>query len=177
MNEINTTSQTRRGRPPKEIYTGDFATPEAREIDLDDPDQRTQTFQPAEINSADQQYFSSLAFNEEPITIRLEPSAEKHAPTSVPVWVNGKGAEVLINGKWIAIGYLPIGQILITKRKYVEVLARANAENINTDVIAPEGEDPINKVIKSSQRKYPFSVLKDDNPRGYEWLTRLMYEH
>ena len=42
-------------------------------------------------------YLDELAFNEEPVTIRLEPSTDKNAATWFPIWVNGKGAEVFIN--------------------------------------------------------------------------------
>ena len=76
-------------------------------------------------------YLDELAFMEEPVTIRLEPSAEKNAPAWFPASVNGEGAEVLQpDGRWLhmAEGYLPVGRRVTTKRKYVEVLLRAKID-------------------------------------------------
>src|SRR4051812_48246014 len=72
-------------------------------------------------------YADALAFFEEPVTIIINPSTEKNAARHVPVWVNGKGCEVWnnqING-WFEMAYIPVGQPLTIKRKYLEVLVRA----------------------------------------------------
>ena len=44
------------------------------------------------IGNAD--YLDELAFMEEPVTIRLEPSSDKNAAGAFPIWVNGKPAEL-----------------------------------------------------------------------------------
>lgn len=115
-----------------------------------------------------------LAFNEEPVTIRIEPSAEKHAAGAHPVWVNGKGAEVFQNGRWDEIGYLPVGRVLTIKRKYVAVLAGAKFDRINTEVIDPDGERPNNAIRRFTSSTVAFSVLEDVNPKGRAWLTELI---
>jgi hypothetical protein len=46
-------------------------------------------------------YAEALAFMEEPVTIRLQPSADKNAAMAFPFWVNGKHAEVFQNGRWM----------------------------------------------------------------------------
>src|SRR6267154_987667 len=79
----------------------------------------------------DAELVQNLAFMEEPVTLRISASSgNKGVPEShVYVAVQGRGAEVMMNGKWCEITWLPIDVNLITKRKYVEVLARANPES------------------------------------------------
>lgn len=119
------------------------------------------------------EWLDELAFNEEPVTIRIEPSAEKHAAGAHPVWVNGKGAEVFQNGRWQEIGYLPVGRVLTIKRKYVAVLASAKFDNISTEVVEVVNENPNNQIKRLTSRTVSFSVLEDKNPRGGAWLTEL----
>ena len=121
-------------------------------------------------------YGRTLAFMEEPVTIRIEKSAEKYAPIVIDCWINGRGAEVFLNGQWLVLGYLPVGREIITKRKYLEVLARSKVDNINTDVGSIYDENPRNTIEISTSSKAPFSVLEDKNPLGREWLGRLMRE-
>ena len=85
-------------------------------------------------------YLSDLAFMEEPVTIRLEPSSEKNALQSFPIWVNGKMAEVFQGGRWEEIGYLPVGRTLIVKRKVLEVIIRAKTDTIQTKILDEGGE-------------------------------------
>lgn len=121
-------------------------------------------------------YSRNLAFLEEPVTIRIEKSSEKHAPLVVDCWINGRGAEVFLNGQWLVLGYLPVGREIITKRKYLEVLARSKVDNIQTVVGTKNEEKPNNAIDISTSSKAAFSVLEDKNPLGREWLGRLMRE-
>jgi hypothetical protein len=84
-------------------------------------------------------YLDRLAFMEEAVTIRIEPGAEENAPQHVMLCVNGRGCEVLLNGKWKSFpgGWIPIGKVLTIKRKYVEVLARSKIDRIETIVPEP----------------------------------------
>lgn len=119
-------------------------------------------------------WLDELAFNEEPVTIRIEPSAEKHAATAHPVWVNGKGAEVFQRGRWEEIGYLPAGKILIIKRKYLAVLACAKFDRIATEVDEATVENPKNVIQRFTSSAVSFSVIEDKNPKGAAWLTELI---
>ena len=121
-------------------------------------------------------YLEDVAFAEQGVTIRLERPAEKNAPRHIPVWVNGKGAEVLVKGQWQTVTYLPIGQPITLKRKYVEVLARAKPESVSTRVVTPMDEDPQNHLDRSVHAKYPFSVIHDPAPNGVDWLSRILME-
>lgn len=121
-------------------------------------------------------YYDELAFNEEPVTIRLEPSTDKNAATSFPIWVNGKGAEVLINDKWVEFGYLPVSQTLVIKRKYVEVLLRAKIDTITTEVVDVQTDQADNKkntVKRFTSAVHSFSILHDKNPLGAAWVTEI----
>jgi hypothetical protein len=32
----------------------------------------------------------------------------------------------------------------------------------------------VNLISRNTSQKYPFSVIKDPNPRGYQWLTTVL---
>ncbi len=121
-------------------------------------------------------YLDELAFNEEPVTIRLEPSTDKNAATWFPIWVNGKGAEVFINDKWVAFGYLPVAVPLVVKRKYVEVILRAKIDNVTTEVLETKTDaanDRENRVKRFTTAVHSFSILHDKNPLGNAWLNEI----
>jgi len=162
--------------PARELHTADLAVGQQPAIVLPDdgPIEREQVIVALDKQPADD-YLQALKFAEEPITIRIERSSEKFAPHSVDCWVNGVGAEVLMRGKWIQCGYLPIGHVVTTKRKYVEVLARSKHDTVQTNVQKHE-ESEDNVVDRHTSMKTPFSVIRDDNPRGAQWLTRLLAE-
>ena len=139
---------------------GPFARPAAPSIEAID--------KPLEMDLA-----RNLAFAEEPITILLHPGQEEYAPMFRECWVNGEGVEAFVNGQWVHLGSLPVGQEVITRRKYVEVYARAKLNTVKTVVIQfPDRE--LNNVKITPVHSVPFSVVKDDNPRGREWLNRLI---
>jgi hypothetical protein len=121
----------------------------------------------------DADWAESMKFNEEPVTIRLEPSSDKNAATSAPVWVNGVPAEVFQNGRWMPIGYLPVGRNLIVKRKVLEVLVRAKLDTVHTKVQEPDSERPNNVIERFTSALHSFSVIEDKNPKGAGWLTEL----
>lgn len=164
-------------QPVRELHTGDMPVGQNPAIVLkdDEPIEREQTIQTLDRLPADD-YLAALKFGEEPVTIRIERSSEKFAPHSVDCWVNGVGAEVLIRGKWLQLGYLPIGHMVTTKRKYVEILARSKTDSVRTEVRNEESESPDNVIDRHTSQKTPFSVIRDENPKGAEWLTSLLAE-
>jgi hypothetical protein len=119
-------------------------------------------------------WLADLAFNEEPVTIRLEPSSDENAVQVFPCWVNGKGAEVFRNGRWEEIAYLPIGEVITVKRKYLEVIARAKVDTIRTPPMDASTEHPNNRPTRRTHAVNTFSVIEDRNPRGAAWLTEMM---
>jgi hypothetical protein len=159
-----------------EIHADDLRMAQAPAADFDN---RSETIIPVDKPLEDD-YAAALAFMEEPLTIRIEQSDEENAPVAVECWVNGKGAEVLnpITGKFDEINCLPIGGPIITKRKYVEVLARSRSDRVVATEVdnRPAANKDGWKVERRSLRKTLFSVIHDPNPKGHEWLTRLYAE-
>lgn len=120
-------------------------------------------------------FMDALAFNEEAITLLIADtgSQSEYPETFVQVSVNGKPAEVLVNVGWQPIGWLPIGVEFITRRKYVEVLARAKPETVRTEHDDATVKNPRNTLKRSTRQAYPMSILRDDNPLGREWFARI----
>lgn len=124
---------------------------------------------------------AALAFNEEVLRILIHRSDEEELSSNVTdfIAVNGIKAEVLMhNGRWLALGYLPKGTPIYTKRKYVEQLARAKTDKVKTrvedvtDSVGPGGKE--NHTDRFTKATSAFSVLEDKNPKGGEWLSRLL---
>jgi len=120
------------------------------------------------------EYQDALAFAEEPVTIRVERSSEKFAPKFIDLWCNGKGAELLMNGKWVETKVIPVGVPVTTKRKYVEILARSKVDSIETHSGKKDEHSEINEIERHTSSKAPFSVIMDRNPKGAAWLTGLV---
>lgn len=165
----------------KETSTADMAIPQKNDIDisLDSPiihgEQMPNIAHEQELAKSHQ---AALAFMEEPVTILIEENSSADFPeTHVPVSVNGKNAEVLQNGQWMEIGWLPIGVPLVTKRKYVEVLARSRTDAIRTQHDDATVERPRNTIRRTTRAQYPLSIIEDRNPRGHEWLSRIVASH
>lgn len=163
--------------PKREVHTGDLPVGQAPRITLgaDDEIDHEQVIVPIDSPLGSDQ-MQNLAFAEEPVTIRIERSNEKHAPIVVDCWVNGKGAEVFVNGKWTEFGCLPVGIPVTTKRKYVEILARSKIDNVTTNTGTIHDANPVNHIDRATSSKVPFSMIQDRNPLGVEWLTRLLQE-
>lgn len=155
----------------QELYSGDVAVAQKDDLIGDLSDRKPEIVVGEKIVNTD--YMDELAFNEEPVTIRIEASSEKNAAAHFPVWVNGRGGEVLINGQWLEVKYFPVNTVLTTKRKYVEVVMRAKIDTVTTDVIEEPGKDPINKVKRFTSAVNSLSIIKDDNPLSRAWLTEL----
>lgn len=135
---------------------------------------RRDTVVAAPIGAADPDYQAQLAFAEEPVTIRLEPSSDPNASTMHPIWNNGKGCEVLINGQWCEATYLKVGFDWTVKRKYVAILAGAKIDKINTIKGSVTDENPQNRISRITTALVTFSVIEDKNPRGAAWLSELL---
>lgn len=168
-------------RARREQHTSDFPVGEMPSINLD-PSQEVDRnrIQIADETALHAEYQSALAFAEEPMDILINPPAsERNPPQWVECWVNGRGAEILINGQWVACGYLPVNRALTIKRKYVEVLIRSRQTTYQTQHVAPEDAKSThvdNFAIPQTNLRNQISVLADNNPAGREWLQRLVRE-
>lgn len=163
--------------PKHEIHTGDLLIGQTPRISLEDGEEidHEQIIVPIDSPLGSSQV-ENLAFAEEPVTIRIAKSSEKFAPKVVDCWVNGKGAEIFVNGKWLEFGCMPIEMPFTTKRKYVEILARSKVDTVTTQTGSMADEKPANNIDRSTSSKTPFTMIQDKNPKGSEWLTRLLME-
>lgn len=122
----------------------------------------------------DKAYTDELAFMEQEVIIRLEPSTEKNSPTVFPIWVNGKGCELKgADGRWYEVAWVPVGMDLTTKRKYLEVVVRAKIDTIETEIVERPTEDPENKIKRFTSPLHSFSIIHDPDPRGPAWIREL----
>lgn len=117
----------------------------------------------------------ALEFNEEPVTIRIGLGTGENPDPVVPfVAVNGVGAEVrMADGKWASLGYFPREVDIITKRKYVAVLAQAKIETIRTQVTQKPFEDAVNGEKRVTSGYVALTLVRDDNLIGHAWLANL----
>ena len=158
----------------KEVHTADLKVGQRPSVNLDeDREELIQTVDGANA-AITGDYGDELKFNEEPVTIVIQRGSEKHAPNVVDCWVQGRGAEQFINGRWAVCGWLPVGVPVITKRKYVEVLARAKHDSVQTRSVKHE-EHEDNFADRTTSSKYPFTV-RNDSERGHRWLSKILME-
>ena len=158
--------------PRQELHSDSLPNPEQRPPVTDDPS----TYEGDVVlteRTHQQAYLDELAFMEEAVTIRLEPSSDKNAATAFPIWVNGKMAEVYQNGRWDEIGYLPVGRTLTVRRKVLEVIVRAKVDTVHTEIRDMDSERPNNVAQRFTSPVHSFSILEDRNPRGPAWVQEL----
>lgn len=125
----------------------------------------------------EQDYAAAIAFLEEPVTILISRPpvvGDEKPPTVVDIWCNGRGAEVLINGRFVPTGAIPIGFPVTTKRKYVEILARSKINNVRTISEKIDQNSERNDIEITTSSKMVFTVVEDKSPKGREWLARIM---
>lgn len=162
----------------KELHTDDLKVGQREDISLGEnfeADREDNVILPVSADT-NKTYLEALAFGEQAMKIRIESNSDKNAPKVVDCWVNGIPAEEFHDGKWHKYGYLAIGRPLITRRKFVEVLARAKPDSVQTSVVERDNADPENVLQRFTSVKYPFSVLEDRDPKGADWLNRIIQE-
>lgn len=106
-------------------------------------------------------YAAELAFMEEPVEVIVHESTDPNAEPIVDLYCNG------------VVQRLFRGEPHVIKRKYVQILADARQVSIVTTA-RREGENTINRINKHSGLRYPFSVQVDRNPRGRDWLKKVL---
>jgi hypothetical protein len=89
------------------------------------------------------------------------------------VWCNGRGAEILINDRWRECAYLPVGQVITTKRKYLEIIIRAKVDTVHTEIRNMDSERPDNRVQRFTSPVSSFSIIEDRNPKGAAWVSEI----
>lgn len=114
--------------------------------------------------AGDLDYQAQLAFMEEKVVVSVLETVDPNAEPMPAVYVNGVPQ------------FFPRGVAVTCKRKFIEGLVRAKPEAIAVNVTERNSENPVNRINRSSAEKYPFQILRDDNPRGAAWLHALRTE-
>lgn len=173
---------TRRAR--REQDSNQFAIPQPEDIIMprDGRLERPENIVSSE-GGIDKDYIDALVFAEEPVSLILQESGEENAPTVQECWVNGRGIEFLTDeGKWrinwpgLNEGFAPIGISFTTKRKYVEILLKKRSDKVRTVHDDASVAYPVNTVKRHTAHMAPLSIIEDKNPKGPEWLRRIMRE-
>lgn len=167
-------------RAPRESHTSDTPVAELAPVDLNlDQELLRERIVIPPAGALDKVYADALAFAEEPIQILINKGTEKYAANHVSCWCNGDAAEVLIRGKWVKVGWLPVNQAITTKRKYVEILLRSKQTSYTTEHASESQEINAhidNKVLPNTSRKVQLSVIGETSAKGAEWLQNLLSE-
>lgn len=114
--------------------------------------------EPVDSPVLDSEHMANLQFYEEPVTVHIHTTTDKTAEQVFEVFNNGT-REVFRRGETKTV-----------KRKFVEQLCRAKTtvydqqEGIDAQGIRYMKQIPVNAL------RYPFSVVRDDHPRGADWL-------
>lgn len=151
----------------RELHTETMPIEQPPPFNLDD-DRESDIQRVQRIESKD--YLDALAFNEEPVTIRIEQGMEENAPQWHLVHVNGRGAEVLLDGKWMVWGQLPVDKVITTRRKFLEVMLRSKRTVVHSNI---HNIDESNHLQRSTSALMAISIIEDRNPLGPEWIREL----
>lgn len=107
-------------------------------------------------------YAAELAFMEENVEVMVHDSTDPNAENPVQVSCNGRNQFFWRN------------QPQVVKRKFVEILARAKTTAISTVEARDLTGERTMRIDRSSALRYPFSVIRDENPRGASWLRNVL---
>lgn len=123
-----------------------------------------------QVSSADgyERKAELLRFYEEELDVMIMDSPDPNPEPFVFLAVNGRGAMPM------GVPWCPRNEVITIKRKYVELLARAKPINVRTVDGVDRNGDKTKIVRRSAGVRYPFSVLRDPNPRGAAWLRDTM---
>lgn len=161
------------------IHSDDIPIEQRPNINIDDQlenGREAQVIPAGEQVLKDTGWLDNMKFNEEWVTIRLEPSTERNPAQHMYVAVNGIGCECLLdNGRVVQMPYLPVGETWTVRRKYLAVIVTAKIDTILTDVGSPmDGAEYVRNAEKRrTSAVHSFSVLEDKNPHGAAWLAAL----
>jgi len=148
------------------IDTGDLPQPADTVVVMPSTGEATlegNTVEPVE-GPRSKEYLDELAFNEELITVRVMEDPTPNAEKFVPVWVNGRHQ------------LFARGEDQTVKRKFVEALLRAKPSTFQSEEYTDTNGVRAFRYPKHTASKFPVQVIRDDNPRGRDWLRKVVAE-
>lgn len=166
-------------RARREINSADMPIDQMDELSMaygDGPLDLARELEPVDPEILHERHLEAMAFMEEPIYVLVQPmnTDARNPPIVVDCWVNGKGAEVNVRGLWHEFMCLPINIPVVTKRKYVEALLSAKTTSVTTPEEKPYADELRQPIIRHTTSRVNVQVLRDRNPKGVEWMRRIM---
>jgi hypothetical protein len=117
-----------------------------------------------DLGSPDFKNFADeLAFMNEQVVVVVHESQDKNAEKVINVFNDG------VPQRFVR------GQATIVRRKYVEVLARSKPFSVATPEETDGNGDRTTNIRTTAGLMYPFE-MRDKNPRGQQWLQRILAE-
>lgn len=162
--------QPQRQLDPDQMPVGQKAS---IDLDRDFDDRAPEVIEVVDAERLQKEHLDALAFMEEPVTILVHPQHGENAPLVVDCWVQGKGAEILFDKRWVEFRCIPVNKPVTTKRKYVEALAMSKITRVKTQHEDATVEKPKNELIRTTSSAAAFSILHDPSPLGREWAIRV----
>lgn len=139
--------------------------PATGDVDLDELRDLLNAPANTDVRSEDfHDHAETLSFMEDEMLVRVEESTNPSDEKFVEVFCNGTPQRFL-RGHWIK-----------TRRKFVEILARAKPFNVMTPEVTDANGDKTTSIITNTAIRYPFQVNADPSPRGKAWLNAILQE-
>lgn len=119
--------------------------------------------EPVEGARVDPEWVANMAFAKEKVTVRLLDSTESNSEKVVRVWNNGDPMD------------FPRNVEVTCERRFVESLCRAKPTTYSQKAIMDEhGGVRDYQNISHRALRYPFAIVRDDNPQGPQWLKSIL---
>lgn len=153
---------------PSGIDSQDIGVGQGLERVLRSTGDADQALDPAEVEVIDREptkeHLDELAFQEEFVDVIVAESADRYAERFPVVYVNGRAQ------------YFERGKVQTVRRKFVNGLARARVTVYHQQEFMNEGGFRDIRNIPSTSLAYPFSIVRDTNPKGAEWAKKLLQQ-
>ena len=128
-----------------------------------------EALEPALIEPVDRpvdlEWAANMAFAKELVTVRVAESTDKNAEQVVEIFNSGDRM------------LFPRGKEVTCERRFVETMARSKITSFTQKKVKIEttGIEQYVEVPHTALR-YPFQVVRDDHPRGGDWLKSVLAE-
>lgn len=119
--------------------------------------------EPADPATFDE-HAANMAFLEEYVVVNIAESNNPADENPVMLSVNGRSI------------YVTRGEDTAIRRKYLAQLMRSKPQGVQTRVVRDANGDINNRTVKTSALRYPFSMVRDDNPKGRAWRQKILSE-
>jgi hypothetical protein len=122
----------------------------------------SEALEPARVQPVDRpvdlEKVAMLAFMREPVTVHIHTTSDKEAEPVFEIFNNGQ-REIFKRGETKTV-----------ERRFVNELATKKITTFSQEFKPDVYGVPIQVQVPKTALRYPFSVIRDDHPRGPDWL-------